>query len=234
MRTAVAANRLRVLAFDVIAPLATIAGLLMIGVVLDWPRWWVAVCSMLSLLVAQAVVANVLGLRRDSVTMGTDDDEPRLRTAAAGITAATAVAAAALGYTQWTLPDRAFDLDNNEVVRVATTVAEATATFTPADPTSAIDRAAALMVPESAAAFKTQFASSAADLVKRNVTASARTLSAGLEALGPSAASVAVVLRATQAEPGRQPSLAVLPIRIALTKADDSWKVVDVSPISSR
>lgn len=228
------ANRLRVLAFDVLAPLATIAGLLMIGVVLDWPRWWVAVCSMLCLLVAQAVVLNVLGFRRDSVTMGTDDDEPRLRTATAGITAATAVTAAALGYMQWTLPDRAFDRDNAEVVRIATAVAEATATFTPADPTSSIDRAAALMVPDSAAAFKAQFASSAADLAKRNVTASARTLSAGLEALGPAAASVAVVVRATQAEPGRQPSLAVLPIRIALTKENDSWKVVDVSPISSR
>ena len=234
MRNPAAANRLRVLAFDVIAPLAIIAGLLMIGVVLAWPRWWVAVCSMLCLLVAQAVVLNVLGFRRDSVTMGTDDDEPRLRTAAAGIAAATAVAAAAVGYAQWTLPDRAFNRDSAEVVRVATTVAEATATFTPADPASSIDRAAALMVPESAAAFKAQFASSAADLAKRNVTASARTLSAGLAALGPSAASVAVVVRATQAEPGRQPSLAVLPIRIALTKEGDSWKVVDVSPISSR
>ena len=227
-------NRLRVLAFDVVAPLATIAGLLVIGVVLDWPRWWVAVCSMLCLLVAQVVVVNALGFRRDSVTMGTDDDEPRLRTAAAGITAATVVAAAAVGYTQWTLPDRAFNQDNTEVVRLATTVAEATATFTPADPTSSIDRAAALMVPETAAAFKAQFASSAADLAKRNVTATARTLSAGLEALGVSAASVAVVVRATQAEPGRQPSIAVLPIRIAATKQGDSWKVVDVSPISSR
>lgn len=227
-------NRLRVLAFDVVAPLATIAGLLVIGVVLDWPRWWVAVCSMLCLLVAQVVVVNALGFRRDSVTMGTDDDEPRLRTAAAGITAATVVAAAAVGYTQWTLPDRAFNRDNTEVVRLATTVAEATATFTPADPTSSIDRAAALMVPETAAAFKAQFASSAADLAKRNVTATARTLSAGLEALGVSAASVAVVVRATQAEPGRQPSIAVLPIRIAATKQGDSWKVVDVSPISSR
>lgn len=234
MRTSVARNRLRVLAFDVLAPLAIIAGLLMIGVVMDWPRWWVAVCSMLCLLVAQAVVVNVLGYRRDSVTMGTDDDEPRLRTAAAGITAATAVAAAVAGYTQWTLPDRVFNRDNGDVVRIATTVAEATATFTPADPTSSIDRAAALMVPESAAAFKAQFASSGADLAKRNVTASARTISAGLEALGPSAASVAVVVRATQAEPGQQPSLAVLPIRIALTKQDDAWKVVDVSPISSR
>ncbi len=227
-------NRLRVLAFDVVAPLATIAGLLVIGVVLDWPRWWVAVCSMLCLLVAQVVVVNALGFRRDSVTMGTDDDEPRLRTAAAGITAATVVAAAAVGYTQWTLPDRAFNRDNTDVVRLATTVAEATATFTPADPTSSIDRAAALMVPETAAAFKAQFASSAADLAKRNVTATARTLSAGLEALGVSAASVAVVVRATQAEPGRQPSIAVLPIRIAATKQGDSWKVVDVSPISSR
>ncbi|EUA43188.1 putative conserved transmembrane protein [Mycobacterium xenopi 3993] len=55
-----------------------------------------------------------------------------------------------------------------------------------------------MMVPERAAAFKDQFAKSTADLAQRNVTAQASTLSAGVEALGPSAASVAVVLRATQ------------------------------------
>jgi hypothetical protein len=222
------------LAFDVLAPLATVAGLLVIGVMTAWPRWWVAVCSMLCLLVAQAVVVNALGFRRDSVTMGTDDDEPRLRAAAAAIAAASLAAAATVGYTQWTLPDRAFDRDSAEVVRVAITVAEATATFTPGDPTASIDRATALMVPESAEAFKTQFSSSTVDLVKRNVTASARTMSAGLEAIGDAAASVAVIVRATQSEPGRQAALAVLPIRIALTKQDEAWKVVDVSPISAR
>ncbi len=44
-------NVLRVLAFDIVGPLAAIAALLMIGVFLGWPLWWVAVASMLCLLV---------------------------------------------------------------------------------------------------------------------------------------------------------------------------------------
>lgn len=227
-------NLLRVLAFDVAAPLATVAGLLAIGMILDWPRWWVAICSMLCLLVAQAVVANLVGFRRDSVTMGTDDDAPGLRLAVVGIATATLVSAAVVGYTQWTRPDRAFTFDTGVVVHLATQVAEDTATFNPAEPAAAIDRVTAAMVPESAQAFKAQFGPSTADLAKRNVTASARTISAGLEALGPSAASVAVVMRTTQAAPGQQPSSAVIPLRVALTKLDDGWKVVEVAPINSR
>lgn len=227
-------NTLRVLAFDVVAPLAAVTGLLLIGVMLDWPRWWVAVCSMLCLLVAQAVVLNVLGFRRDSVTLGTDDDAPGLRLAAVAVATAALVAAAVVGYTHWTQPDRAFDRDSATVIRIATDVAEATASFSPNDPTAAIDRATAAMVPESAAAFKAQFAPSTADLAKRNVTASARTISAGLEALAPAAGSVAVVMRVTQSQVGREPAFAVVPLRVALTKQDDGWRVVDVAPLNSR
>lgn len=227
-------NLLRVIAFDVVAPLAVIAGLLMIGVMLEWPRWWVAVCSMLCLLVVQAVVVNAVLFRRDSVTLGTDDDAPGLRLAATGLAAATLSAAVAVGYNAWMLPDRAFARDSAEVVRIAGDVSESTATFTPADPNSAIERAAAMMVPESAEAFKAQFGSATADLAKRNVTAEARTVSAGLEALGPSAASVAVLIRGTQSAPGQEPSTAVLGLRVALTKTDNAWKVVDVAPINSR
>ncbi len=38
-------NLWRLLAFDILAPLAAIAALLAIGVVLDWPLWWVSACS---------------------------------------------------------------------------------------------------------------------------------------------------------------------------------------------
>lgn len=227
-------NLARVLAFDVAAPLAAVAALLVIGVMLGWPLWWVSVCSMLCLLIFQAVIVNVVLFRRDSVTVGTDDDAPALRLAVVGLTAAAVVVAAAVGYSRWTLPDRAFTRDTGEVVRIATEVAEATATFAPADPTSAIDHAVSLMTPESAEAFKAQFASAAADLAKRKVTAQARTISAGLEVLAPSAASVAVLMRGSQAEPGRQPSIGVLALRVALSKLDGGWKVVDVSPINSR
>ena len=226
-------NVARVLAFDVAAPIAAIAGLLMIGVVLEWPLWWVSVCSMLCLLVVQAVLVNVALYRRDSVTLGTDDDAPGLRLVAVGLAAAALAVAAIVGYNRWMLADRTFDRDSGEVVRIARAVSEATATFNPSDPNSAIDRAAAVMVPETAAAFRAQFGPTVADLAKRNVTAQGRTLSAGLEALSTSAASVAVLVRATQNVPGQQPSTVVLPLRIALSNQDDGWKVVDVAPITS-
>jgi hypothetical protein len=198
------------------------------------PVWWVSVCSILCLLVVQAVVVNVVLFRRDSVTLGTDDDAPGLRFAVVGVTTVVVLAAAAVGYFRWTLPDRAFTRDTTEVVRVAAQVSEATATFSPLSPSSALDRATSLMAPESADAFKAQFASSTADLAKRRVTAEARTISAGLEALGPSAASVAVLMRGTQTEPGQKSSTAVLALRVALSKLDGIWKVVDVSPINAR
>jgi hypothetical protein len=213
-------NAARVLAFDVAAPLAAIAGLLAIGLMLGWPLWWVSVCSMLCLLVVQAMVV-------------TDDDAPGLRLAAVGVATAVLVVATIVGYNRWTLADRAFDRDSVEVARIAGVVAEATATFSPADPTSALDRAAAEMVPETAEVFRAQFGPTVADLAKRKVTAMARTVSAGLEALSPDAASVAVLVRATQNVPGQEPSTAVLPLRVALSKQDDGWKVVDVSPITA-
>lgn len=227
-------NLARVLAFDVAAPLAAVGALLMIGVMLGWPLWWVSVCSMLCLLVVQAVIVNVVGYRRDSVTMGTDDDRPGLRLAVVGITTAAVVAAAAVGYTRWTVTDRDFSRDTMEVVRIATEVSEATATFSPSDPTSSVDRAAAMMAPDRAEAFKSQFAPATADMAKRRVTAKAETISAGLEALAPSAATVAVLMRGTQIEPDKDPSTAVLSLRVALSKIDGAWKVVDVTPINSR
>ncbi len=227
-------NLLRVLAFDVAAPLAAVAALLTIGVMLGWPLWWVSVCSILCLLIVQAVIVNVVLFRRDSVTVGTDDDAPLLRLAVVGVTTAAVVVAAAVGYFRWTMPDHAFTRDTGEVVKIASEVAEATGTFSPAEPAAAVDRATSLMTPDSAEAFKAQFAGSTADLAKRKVTAQARTISAGLEALGPSAASVAVLMRGTQVEPGQPPSNAVLSLRVALSKLDDGWKVVDVSPINSR
>jgi len=227
-------NLARLLAFDVVAPLATIAALLVIGVMLGWPLWWVSVCSMLCLLIVQAVIVNVALYRRDSVTAGTDDEAPGLRLAIVGVTTAALCAAAVVGYTRWTLPDRAFDKDSGEVVKIATEVAEATATFSPATPDVAVERAATLMTPERADVFRTQFASTAADLTKRKVTAGARTISSGLEALGSSAASVAVLMRGTQSLDGKPPSVAVLALRVALTKTDGGWKVADVTPINSR
>jgi hypothetical protein len=227
-------NAWRVLAFDIAAPLAAICALLAIGVVLGWPRWWVSACSVLVLLIVEGVIVNVWLLRRDSVTIGTDDDAPALRLAVVALCAVAVVSAVLTGYTHWTLPDRRLKADSTEVVRIATGMAEATATFSPQEPTASIDRAAAMMVPEQATAFRDNFGKATADLAHRNVTASASTLEAGVEAIGPAAAAVAVVLRATQNASGQPPSNAVLALRIALTKQSDHWLVLGVSPINAR
>jgi len=227
-------NLWRLLAFDIVAPLAAVGALLMIGVVLDWPRWWVSTCSVLVLLIVEGAAVSFWLLRRDSVSVGTDDDAPGLRLAVV-VVCATAVSAAVLTeYTHWTSSDHEFKEDSREVVRVATGLAEAMASFSPSSPTSSIDRAAAMMAPEQAGAFKEQYQKSSADLVQHNITAQAATLSAGVEALGPSAASVAVILRVTQTSPGQPPSRAVPALRVALTKKGDNWLVSDVTPINSR
>ncbi|MGV0803226.1 hypothetical protein ABQF26_39980, partial [Mycolicibacterium elephantis] len=74
----------------------------------------------------------------------------------------------------------------------------------------------------------------AKELTSRNVSAQASTISAGVEAIGPNAASVAVVLRGTQNAPGKPPENAVLALRVQLSKHHGRWLVDDLSPIHSR
>jgi hypothetical protein len=227
-------NLWRLLAFDVLAPLAAIAALLAIGVVVDWPRWWVSACSVLVLLIVEAMGVNFWLLRRDSVSVGTDDDAPGLRLAVVFLCAAALTAAVATGYTHWTTPDRDFTQDSRQVVQIATGMAEAMASFTPSAPTSSLDRAAAMMVPEQAGAFKEQYKKSSAEMAQHNVTAQAATLAAGVEALGPTVASVAVILRVTQNTPGQPPSQAAPALRVTLVKRGGDWLVSDAVPANSR
>ena len=166
--------------------------------------------------------------------VGTDDDGPGLRLAVVGVCTAAVVAAVVVGYTRWTQPDRDFTRDSAEVVRIATAVSEATATFVPAAPDSSLNRAASFMAPDRAEQFRAEFGKATADLAKRNVSAQAQTISAGLEALGPSDASVAVVMRGTQNTPGQPPSIAALALRVTLSKQDDHWLVQDVAPLNAR
>ena len=224
-------NIWRLLAFDILAPLAAIAALLAIGLILEWPLWWVSACSVLVLLIVEGVGVNFWLLRRDSVSLGTDDDAPGLRLAVVFLCTAALVAAVVTGYTHWTQSDRQFKDDSRDVVRVATGMAEAMASFTPGAPDSSIDRATALVVPEHAAAFKKQYTKSSSELAQQNVTAQAATLAAGVEALGPAAASVAVILRVTQNAPGQPASQSAPALRVALTKHGDAWLVSDVLPI---
>jgi len=145
--------------------------------------------------------------------------------------AAAVIAAVLTGYTHWTRFDRTFAKDSRQVVQVATGMAEAMASFTPSEPAGSIDRAAAMMVPERAGAFKEQYAKTSADLARNNVTAQAATLAAGVEAIGPAVASVAVILRVTQNAPGQPPSRAAPALRVALVKRGGDWLVSDVVPI---
>jgi hypothetical protein len=227
-------NAWRLIVFDVVAPLAAIAALLVVGVMLGWPQWWVALCPVLVLLIVEGVLINFWLLRRDLVTLGTDDDRPGLRLAVVGLCTAALVTVVAVGFTHWTKPDRAVQHDSAEVVKIATAMAEATATFNPQNPAASRDRAAAMMVPDQADAFKDQFAKATADLAHRDITAQATTLEAGVEAIGPSLASVVVLLRSTRTSPGQPPSRTVLALRVALTKPGDRWLVAGVAPINSR
>jgi hypothetical protein len=225
-------NIWRVLAFDIAAPLAAIAALVLIGLILGWPKWWVAVCAVLCLLIVQGMLVNFILARRDRVTVGTDDDGPGLRLAVVGLTTAALIAAVVVGYVRWTLPDRQRSGDIEEVVRLSSSVVEDTATFSPQDPMSSFDKAAALMNSEQAEAYKNTYAKVAAELTTKNVSAQASTVSAGVEAISPDAASAVVVFRDTQSKPGSPPDRAVLAMRVTLQKKQGKWLVFDVSPVN--
>lgn len=227
-------NWLRVLAFDVLAPIGAILGLVYVGVALAWPLWWVSVCSVLCLLIVEGVIVNAVLFRRDGVTVGTDDDGPGLRLAVVGVATAALVAAVVVGYTQWTQPDRALHRDAAEVVGIASSAAEASATFTPTDPNANLDRLTALMTKRGSDAFKPEFDSMAKDLASKGLSVQAATVSAGVEALGPAAAIVAVIMRGTQNAAGQPPVTVPLPLRVSLLKQDGHWLVDDLSPINSR
>jgi hypothetical protein len=227
-------NLLRVLAFDVAAPVATIAALFYLGMTLGWPLWWVSLASVLCVLIVEAVIVNVVLARRDGVTVGTDDDRPGLRLLVVGLATVALAAAVLVGYNVWTLPDRNLHDDSTEVIGIASSVAEASATFSPQNPTESIDKAAAQMTPQRAEQYKAEFASAAKELTAKNVSGHASTMSAGVEAIGPTDASVAVIMRGTQDVPGKPADTAVLALRITLTKDSGRWLVDDVVPINSR
>ncbi|BBZ65361.1 membrane protein [Mycolicibacterium insubricum] len=224
-------NIARLVAFDVLAPLVTVAALAAIGIVLMWPKWWVAVFAALCVLIAQAAALNFFLLRRDGVTVGTDDDGPGLRLAVTALMAVVVIAAATVGYTQWTRPDRTFDADRSQAVQVATQVAEATATFSPSDPLAGIEKAAAMMTADTAKSFRTSYAGTTAELAKNKVSQQGQVESAGIQALVPNAATVLVVLRLTQSTPGKAATQGAAGLLMSMTKDDGRWLVADIAPL---
>ena len=186
---------------------------------------------MLCLLVAEGVLLNVYLVRRDRVSFGTDDDGPRLRLAMVGLVAALLAVAVAVGYTCWTVPDRQLSADAGEVVGLATAVSEATATFSPSDPTSSIERAVSMMAPNRARRSGRTSASRRrswpARTSRRRRRPSPRASRAGAgrrQCRGPDARHPAGA--------GQQPSRAVLALRVTLAKKDGRWAVYDVVPIT--
>ncbi|UVO13940.1 hypothetical protein NM962_07720 [Mycobacterium sp. SVM_VP21] len=224
----------RVLAVDIAAPLAAVGGLLLVGLTLDWPVWYVSLCSVLILLIVEGMVVNFVLLRRDAVTVGTDNERPGLRFGVVGLAAAALVAAAVLGYLRWTVPDRDLEVDSGEAVKTAVAMAEAAATVSPANPDASIEKAAAYMVPDRVNAFRESIGRTATDMANRNIAVEAQTLSAGVEALGPSAARVAVVMRSVQTVANQQVKQSVVPVRVTLTKRGGQWLVLEMSPIHAR
>lgn len=227
-------NALRVAAFDVAAPLAAVAALVYLGVAMSWPLWWVSVCSVLCLLIVQGAIVNAVLFRRDGVTVGTDDDGPSLRLGVVAVAVAALVAAVVVGYLRWTVPEREMNAATAEVVGIASSAAEASATFAPQSPEVSRDRVIAMMTPEGADAYRAEFDAMSKDLASKNLSVSATTVSAGVEAIGPNDAIVAVIMRGTQNAPGKQPVVVALPLRVALTKDGGRWLVADLSPINSR
>jgi hypothetical protein len=227
-------NLWRVVVFDILVPLAILGCLAYVGFVLAWPLWWAAVGAVLGLLVLQSSVVNFMLYRRDGVTLGTDDDRPALRCSVVAIATAAVVATAVVGYRSWTLKDNELNGDMGMVVGIASSVSEASATFTPGAPNASIDRAVSLMAPARADAYRKEFDGVAKDLTSRGVSGQASTISAGVEGISPNLASVAVLLRGSQNAPGQPPKTAILALRVTLDKEHGRWLVTDVMPINTR
>lgn len=225
---------IRMLTFDILAPLATIAGLLMVGLVLAWPKWWVAVCAVLVLLIVEGMLFDLWRQRGDGTTTGTEENRALLRLVAVTLCTAALVAAGVVGYQNWTQPDRERKSDKTEVVRIAAEVAEATATVTPLNPAASIDRAAKLFAPERVEAFKEKFGRAANDQALVGVSVEAKMVGAGVEGITPSAASVMVILHGVRSAGDQPPRAAPVAARVKLTKRGDRWLVLDVSPIHGR
>lgn len=221
----------RMAAYDVAAPVLSTAAFVVIGVALAWPKWWVAACALLCSVIAESTALNFYLMRRHGVLLGSDAHGTGARLAVAGLTAASLAAAALICYTQWWVPQRAAENDVADVVRMASSVCEATATFSPQDPMSSIDRAAMMMPADRVEAFKTLYGPMARDLASKNQVGRATVVAAGVEVISPKAASVAVIIRATQAAPGSPPGQSVQALRVALVNDDGHWVVWEVSPI---
>ena len=226
-------NLFRLLAFDIVAPLATIGALLMIGVVLGWPLWWVSACSVLVMLIVEGVGANFWLLRRDSVSVGTDDDAPGLRLAVAFLCAAALSAAVLTGYTHWPSPTA-----TSKRIRERWSRSPGDGRGDGVVRPGRADRLARPGRGDDGPGAGGRVQGAIQKVQCRNgptqISAQATTLAAGVEALGPSVASVAVIVRVAQNTPGQPPSRGGACVAGGADQAGQRLAGVDVVPMNSR
>ncbi|WP_078292995.1 hypothetical protein [Mycobacterium sp. D16R24] len=224
-------NVLRVILFDLLAPLATVLAIVELGVILGWPTWWVVVCTASCMLIVQGVAVNGYLARRDSVTVGTDDDGPALRTAVVALTTVSMLAVAVVGYRHWTVPDWEGNADRSAVTDVVTAVAEAVVNFSPGSPDSYVHKAIEHMTEGQRQSFTRDFDRATAELKAKGISQQSEIISVGIEALGPEDAVTAALVRRTSVAAKTQPEESVLALRMTLAKRDGSWLVDNIAPI---
>ena len=129
-------NRWRVLAFDILAPVAAVVALVYIGVALAWPLWWVSVLF-------GAVPADRRGRRRQlrvSRAVTVSPSAPTTTVQDCGWPSSRVATVALVAARHRRLPavdgarPHAAHNDTAEVVGIASSVSEASATFTPQSP----------------------------------------------------------------------------------------------------
>ena len=224
-------NAVRVIIFDLLAPLITMAAIVELGVILRWPTWWVVVCTASCLLIAQGLAVNAYLARRDSVTVGTDDDGPALRTGIVALTTISVLAVAVVGYRHWTVPDREGNADRAAVTDVVATVAGAVVNFAPGSPDSYVRKATEHMTEGQRQSFTRDFDRATAELKAKGISQQGEIISVGIEALGPEDAVTATLVRRTSVAAKAQPEESVLALRMTLAKRDGRWLVDNIAPI---
>ena len=224
-------NAVRVIIFDLLAPLVTMLAIVELGVILRWPTWWVVVCTASCLLIAQGLAVNAYLARRDSVTVGTDDDGPALRTGIVALTTISVLAVAVVGYRHWTVPDREGNADRAAVTDVVATVAGAVVNFAPGSPDSYVRKATEHMTEGQRQSFTRDFDRATAELKAKGLSQRGEIISVGLEALGPENAVTATLVRRTSVAAKAQPEESVLALRMTLAKRDGHWLVDNIAPI---
>ena len=224
-------NALRVIIFDLLAPFVTMLAIVELGVILRWPTWWVVVCTASCLLIAQGLAVNAYLARRDSVTVGTDDDGPALRTGIVALATISVLAVAVVGYRHWTIPDREGNADRASVTGVVAAVAEAVVNFAPGSPDSYVRKATENMTEGQGQSFTRDFDRATAELKAKGISQQGEIISVGIEALGPEDAVTAALVRRTSVAAKTQPEESVLALRMTLAKRDGRWLVDNIAPI---